>query len=63
MPFEIYADFECLLKTVQSNNENNSSYTEKYQVYIPCSFPYKVVCVDNKSSKNVFLYKEKKCRL
>ena len=63
MPFKIYADFECLLKTVQRNNKNNSSNTEKYQVHIPCSSAYKVVCVDNKSSKSVFLYKEKKCSL
>ena len=56
VPFKIYADFECILK-------NNGSYTEKYQDHIPCSFAYKVVCVDNKFSKNVVLYKGKKCSL
>ena len=26
IPFKIYADFECLLKGVQSGDENNNSY-------------------------------------
>ena len=46
VPFKLYADFECLLKGVKSNNRNNGSYTEKFQDYIPCSFAYKVVCID-----------------
>ena len=33
------------------------SYTKKYQDDIPCSFAYKVVCVDNKFSKDVVLYR------
>ena len=37
----------------------NSSYTEKYQTHIPCSFAYKVVCVDNKFSKDVVIYRGK----
>ena len=57
--FKIYADFESLLKVVQSNNKNNTSYTEKYQDHIPSSFSYKVVCVDNKFSKKVAFYREK----
>ena len=48
VPFKIYADFECILKGVKSNNKNNGSYTEKYQDHISCSFAYKVVRVDNK---------------
>ena len=50
VPFKIYTDFECLLKKVQSSDENNSSYTEKYKDHIPCSFTYKIICVDNKFS-------------
>ena len=38
-----------------SNRKNNTSYTEKYQKHIPCSFAYKVVCVDDKFSKPVVL--------
>ena len=54
VPFKIYADFECLLKgcDVGINNEC-FSYTSKYQDNIPCSFAYKVVCVDNKFSKDL----------
>ena len=39
--------------------EDNSPYTEKYQSHIPCSFAYKVVCIDNKFSKKVVLYRGK----
>ena len=56
VPFKIYADFECILQGVKSSAKNNGSYTEKYQDHIPCSFAYKVVCVDNKFSKRVVLY-------
>ena len=60
VPFKIYADFECLLKGVKSSDKNNSSYTEKYQNHIPCSFAYKVIYVDNKFSENVVFYRAKK---
>ena len=56
VPFKIYADFECLLKGVKSSDKNNSSYTRKYQDHIPCSFAYKVVCIENKFSKRAALY-------
>ena len=59
VPFKIYADFECILKEVESSDKNNGSYREKYQNHIPCSFAYKVVCIDNKLSKKVVLYRGK----
>ena len=59
VPFKIYADFECLLKGVKSSDKNNGSYTKKYQDHIPCSFAYKVACIDNKFSKRVVLYRGK----
>ena len=59
VPFKIYADFECILKIFVIPLKSNSSYTEKYQSHIPCSFTYKVVCIDNKFSKNVVLYRGK----
>ena len=37
--FKIYADFKCNLKFFES-------YTKKYQDHFPCSFAYKVVCID-----------------
>ena len=56
----IYADFEALLNKVRgSDKKNNTSYTEKYQAHIPCIFAYKVVCVDDKFSKSVVLYRGK----
>ena len=58
-PSKSYADFESLLKGIKSNYKNNASYTEKYQDHIPCSFSYKVVCIDNKFSKKVVLYRRK----
>ena len=61
VPFKIYADFECILKIVDGDVEcsSNSSYTKKYQNHVPCSFAYKVVCVDNKFSKKIVLYRGK----
>ena len=59
VPFKIDADFECLLEGVKSSDKNNGSYTKKYQTHIPCSFAYKVACVDNKFSKRVVLYRGK----
>ena len=60
VPFKIWADFECNVKRVRSSDRSdNTSYTKKYQEYIPCSFAYKVVCVDNRFSKPVALYREK----
>ena len=60
IPFKIYPDFECyVLKGVRSNDKNNTSYTEKYRDHIPCSFAYKVACVDNRFSKRPVLYRGK----
>ena len=50
-------------KRVKSSDKNNGSYTKQYQDHIPCSFAYKVVCIDNKFSKRVVLYRGKKCCL
>ena len=45
---------ECILKSVKSNE---GFYTEKHQNHIPCSFSYKLVCVDNKFSKPIVVYR------
>ena len=37
----------------------NSSYTGKYEAHIPCSFAYNVVCIDDRFSKLVVLYRGK----
>ena len=54
VPFKSYADFECILKSVKSNED---FYTEKYQDLVPCSFLYMLVCVDNKFSKPIVVYR------
>ena len=60
VPFKIYADFECNVKRVKSSDGgDNTSYTEKDQDHIPCSFPYKILYVDDKFSKPVVLYRGK----
>ena len=60
VPFKIYVDFESILKRIKSNNrKNNTLYTEKYQYHIPCSFAYKVVCIGDKFSKPLVLYRGK----
>ena len=62
VPFKIYADFECILKNVEcSSIKNNSSYTEKDQSHVLCSFAYKVVCIDNRFSKKSRSLQRKKC--
>ena len=60
VPFKIYADFECILKSVDVGISNNDVfYTKKYQDHVPFSFAYKVVCVDNRYSKKMFCTEEK----
>ena len=54
VPFKIYADFECNLRCVESYE---GSYTKKYQDHVPCSFAYKVVCVDDRFTKPIVVYR------
>ena len=48
--FKIYTDFECNLRSVESFE---GSCTKKYQGQVPCSFAYKVVCIDDRVTKPV----------
>ena len=54
VPFKIYADFECNLNFVKCNE---GSYTEKYQDHVPCSFAYKIVCIDSRFTKPTIIYR------
>ena len=36
-----------------SSTDKNSSYIKKYESHIPCGYGYKVICIDNRFSKNV----------
>ena len=47
VPFKIYVDFESYV----------GSYSKKYQDHIPCSFAYKLVCVDDKFSKPIVVFR------
>ena len=54
--FKIYADFYCNLKDIEIFE---GACTKKYDDHIPCSFSYKIVCVDDRFSKSVVVYREK----
>ena len=59
-PFKIYADFECMLKNVDIGiNNDYFNYKSKYQDHIPCIFAYNLVCIDDKYSKDIVLYRGK----
>ena len=53
VPFKIYADFECNLRDVEIYE---GSYTKKYE-HVPCSYAYKVVCIDDRFSKPIVVYR------
>ena len=54
VPFKIYADFECNLK---SDEINEGFYSKKYQDHVPCSFACKLVCVDNNFTKAIVVFR------
>ena len=56
VPFKTYADFECNLRDLESYE---GYYTKKYQDHIPCSFAYKIVCVDDRFTKPIVVYRGK----
>ena len=60
MLFKIYADFKWNGKRVRgSDRYHNTSYAEKYQKHISCSFAYYIVCGNDKFTKPVVPYREK----
>ena len=54
VPFKIYSDFECILKSVESHE---GFCSKKYQNHDSCSFAYKLASVDDKFSKPTVLYR------
>ena len=56
VPFKMYADFECNLRDAEIYE---GSYTKKYHEHIPCSYAFKVVCIDNRFSKLIVVYRSK----
>ena len=51
---KVYADFECNLESVESYE---GSYSKKYQDHIPCSFAYKLACVNDKLTKPIVVFR------
>ena len=56
LPFKIYADFECNLRDAEIYE---GSYTKKYHDHVPCSYAYKVVCIDDRFSKSIVVSRGK----
>ena len=54
VPFKIYADFGSNLKSIDIYE---GSYSKKYQGHVSCSFPYKVVCIDDKFTKPIVAFR------
>ena len=54
VPFKSYADFESNLEDVEIYE---GSHSKKYQDHIPCSFAYKVVCIDDKFTKPIVVFR------
>ena len=52
--FYVYTNFGCNLESVESYE---GSYSKKYQDHITCSFAYKLVCVDDKFSNSIVLFR------
>ena len=57
--FKIYADFECNLKSAESYK---GFYSKKYQDHVPCSFAYKLVCVDGEFTKPIVVFRDENAR-
>ena len=54
VPFKIYADFECNLRDVECYEGTNTKY---YHKHVPCSYAYEVVCIDDRFSKPIVIYR------
>ena len=54
VPLKIYADFECNLQDIEIYE---GSCTKKYHDHVPCSYAFKVVCIGNRFSKPIVVYK------
>lgn len=57
-PYVIYADFECIVKKLEKNNDNKeNSYTDKTHEHIPCGYGYYVVSLDPKYENKYYSYR------
>ena len=63
-PFVIYADMEAILKPYfgPDRGDSNTSYTERSQLHVPCSYAYTISSiVDDSRLSNVRLYRGQDC--
>ena len=54
VPFKIYADFDCNFKDTEIYE---GSCTQKYHDHVPCSYAFKIVCIDNRFSRPIVVYR------
>ena len=54
VPFKIYVDFECNLESVENYQ---GSYSKKYKNHVPCTFAYKLACVDDELTKPIVVFR------
>ena len=59
VPFKIYADFECNMKRLKSNDKSVASYTKKHQDRIPCSFATNMYALMISLANQLFFTEEK----
>ena len=59
VPFRVYADFECLLKGVKSNDKNNSSYIKKYKTIFLAVLLIKLFALIINLASKLFFTEEK----
>ena len=57
--FKIYADFECILKEVKSNDKNNSSYTKNIRTTFLAVLLIKLFVLIINLTKELFFTEEK----
>ena len=53
-PFKIYYGFKCNLKGAEIYE---GSFSKKYHNHIPCSFAYKVACIDDRFRKSIVVFR------
>ena len=54
VPFKVYANFEYNLENVEGYE---GSYSKKYQDHASCGFAYKPVCVDDKFTQTIVVFR------
>ena len=58
VPFVVYADFEAFTEEIPTCEQNErSSFTQKYQRHKPSGFCFKIVCFDEKYNQKPVLFR------